>query len=124
MDNLKEINDVHGHLAGDMAVQIVAATLRSTLRSVDIAGRYGGDEFLIIIPQTSLDGARSIAEKVQAAMRKSEVQLTGGVVLRVTVSMGLAVLGPEPEDIDALIHRVDTALYNSKSAGKDRITVA
>lgn len=124
MDNLKEINDVHGHLTGDMAVQVVAATLRSTLRSVDIAGRYGGDEFLVIIPQTTLDGARSIAEKIQTAMRAAEVQLTGGATLAVTVSMGVAVLAREGEDMDGFIHRVDTALYDSKTRGRNRITLA
>ena len=124
MDDLKGINDVHGHLAGDMAVQVVAATLRSTLRSVDIAGRYGGDEFLVIAPQIPLEDARSIAEKIRTAVRSAEVQLSGGAHFRVTVSMGVGVLGPEPEDMDNFINRVDTALYNSKSAGKDRITLA
>jgi diguanylate cyclase (GGDEF)-like protein/PAS domain S-box-containing protein len=123
MDNLKDINDTHGHLAGDMAVQVVASTLRSTLRSVDIAGRYGGDEFLVI-PQTAIDGARNIAEKIQAAMQAAEVQLTGGGKLGVSVSIGITVLGGPDDDLDSLIQRVDTALYDSKSAGRNRITAA
>lgn len=124
MDNLKEINDRYGHLAGDMAIQMVAATLRSTLRSVDIAGRYGGDEFLLIIPETQIEGVQSIAEKIRQAIQRTEVRIDKDWSLPLSLSMGIAVLGPAPESVDGFIHRVDAALYQSKFEGKNRITVA
>ena len=123
IDNLKEINDAHGHLAGDLAIQLVSATLRSSLRNVDIAGRYGGDEFLVIVPGTSLAGARSIAEKVQTGTRRVEASIGGQKKISLSVSVGVASLEPS-DDMDRFISRVDAALYSSKQAGKDRVTAA
>lgn len=124
MDNLKEINDKHGHQAGDMAIQMVAATLRSSLRAPDIAGRYGGDEFLVIVPQTGIDGARAIAEKFRSQTQGIQIQLDAGKEVRLSVSMGITSLGPPPEDGDTIVNRVDQALYDSKHAGRNRITAA
>ncbi|MDA8098543.1 MAG: sensor domain-containing diguanylate cyclase [Nitrospiraceae bacterium] len=121
MDNLKEINDTHGHLAGDLAIQLVSATLRNTLRNVDIAGRYGGDEFLIVIPETNLEGTHNIAEKIRTATNATETNFEGKQ-LRVSVSMGIASLAPG-DDIDTFVTRVDVALYSSKHDGRNRITV-
>jgi len=123
MDNLKQINDNHGHNAGDLAIQLVAATLRNSLRNVDIAGRYGGDEFLVIVPETGPEGARSIAEKVRAGMQKTDVSIEGQKKVVVSVSIGVAALLPS-DDMDSIISRVDAALYASKQAGKNSITVA
>ena len=124
LDNLKEINDTHGHLAGDMALQLLSATVRNTLRSVDIAGRYGGDEFLLIVPQTALAGAMSIAEKIRSAAWKTEVQLEGERRITLSLSIGVARLGPLSENMDGLISRVDAALYTSKSTGRNKVTAA
>lgn len=124
IDNLKEINDTYGHIAGDTAIQLVAGMLRNSLRSVDIAGRYGGDEFLVIVPETGGEGARSIAEKVLDATRRAEFRVEGDRRLTVSLSVGIASIGPPPEGIDGLIRRVDEALYASKREGKNRITMA
>ncbi|MDH4161208.1 MAG: diguanylate cyclase [Nitrospirota bacterium] len=124
MDNLKEINDRHGHLAGDMAIQMVSATLRNVLRSVDIAGRYGGDEFLLIVPETQIEGVRSLAEKIREAIQRTEIRVDKEKTLAMSLSMGIATLASLPEDVDGLISRVDTALYNSKHSGRNRISVA
>jgi diguanylate cyclase (GGDEF)-like protein/PAS domain S-box-containing protein len=124
LDNLKEINDTHGHLAGDTTLQLLAATLRSSLRNVDIAGRYGGDEFLVIIPQTSAEGALSIAEKIRRAAERTEVRLEGDKRVAISLSIGVAELGPPPEDMDDLISRVDAALYASKNTGRNKVTLA
>jgi diguanylate cyclase (GGDEF)-like protein/PAS domain S-box-containing protein len=124
LDNLKEINDTHGHLAGDMTLQLLAATLRGSLRIVDIAGRYGGDEFLVIVPQTSTEGALSIAEKIRRAAERTEVRLEGGKSVAISLSIGVAGLAPPPEGMDSLISRVDAALYASKNAGKNKVTLA
>ena len=124
MDNLKGINDKHGHLAGDTAIQLVSATIRNVLRSVDIAGRYGGDEFLVIVPETPIEGARSIAEKVREAIQKTEIRLEGNKTLEMSMSMGIAALAALPENTDGFISRVDSALYSSKHAGRNRISAA
>jgi diguanylate cyclase (GGDEF)-like protein/PAS domain S-box-containing protein len=124
MDNLKEINDVHGHQAGDMAIQFTAATIRNALRASDIAGRYGGDEFLLIVPQTTRDGAQSIAEKIRTLTQKTRIQLEGDKQVGLSVSMGIAVLGAPPDNADSIVSRVDKALYDSKQAGRNRITLS
>jgi len=124
LDNLKEINDKHGHLSGDTTLQLLSATLRSSLRNVDIAGRYGGDEFLVVVPQTSAAGALSIAEKIRHAAKRTEVLLEGGKLAAISVSIGVAALGPLPEGMDGLVSRVDAALYHSKNTGRNKVTVA
>lgn len=124
LDNLKEINDTHGHLAGDTTLQLLSAAVRNTLRSVDIAGRYGGDEFLLIVPQTSVIGALSMAEKIRAAVEKTKVRLEGKKQIAISLSIGVAGLGPLPEDMDRLISRVDAALYISKNTGRNKVTTA
>lgn len=124
MDYLKEINDKHGHLAGDIALQLASATLRNALRTVDIAGRYGGDEFLVILPETHAEGARCIAEKIREDIMKTEMRLDGGVRVNLSLSMGIATLASSDEEADKVITRVDSALYDSKHAGRNRITIA
>ena len=124
LDNLKEINDTYGHLAGDTTLQLLSATLRGSLRNVDIAGRYGGDEFLVIVPQTSASGALSIAEKIRSATERTEVRLEDNKRIAISLSIGVASLAELPEDMDGLVSRVDAALYASKTSGRNRVTVA
>lgn len=124
LDNLKEINDTHGHIAGDTTLQIVAASLRSSLRNVDIAGRYGGDEFLVIVPQTASAGASSIAEKIRNAVQRTEVRIDDFNRVSISLSIGVASLNVPSETMDALVSRVDAALYASKNSGRNRVTIA
>lgn len=124
LDNLKEINDTHGHLAGDTTLQLLSATIRSSLRNADIAGRYGGDEFLVIVPHTSVDGATSIAEKIRSAAERTEVKLEGNKRIMLSLSIGVAGLDKPPEGMDGLVSRVDAALYTSKNTGRNKVTVA
>lgn len=124
LDNLKEINDTYGHIAGDTTLQLLSATIRSSLRNADIAGRYGGDEFLVIVPQTSLEGAASIAEKIRAAAERAEVKLEDEKRIRLSLSIGVAGLAKSPEGMDGLVSRVDAALYTSKNTGRNKVTVA
>jgi diguanylate cyclase (GGDEF)-like protein/PAS domain S-box-containing protein len=123
LDNLKVINDTRGHLAGDLAIQLLSATVRNSVRNVDFVGRYGGDEFLVIVPGTGPEGARSMAEKIQEVMGRTEAGIGGGHPVAVSVSIGIAGLSP-PDTIDRFISRVDAALYASKQAGRNRITVS
>lgn len=124
MDNMKEINDLHGHAAGDVAIQLVAGTLRNSLRNADIAGRYGGDEFLVIVPQTSIEGAMSIAEKIRSAAERTEVWIEGDKLVATSLSIGVAGLASPPGSMDSLISSVDAALYHSKNTGRNKVTVA
>ena len=124
LDNLKDINDRYGHLAGDTTLQVVASSLRSSLRNVDIAGRYGGDEFLVIVPQTASAGAPAIAEKIRNAVKMTDVRVDENTRVTISLSIGVASLNTPSETMDAFVSRVDAALYASKNAGRNRVTIA
>jgi len=120
MDNFKEINDIYGHIVGDDVLRVVADTLRKPLRSVDAIGRYGGDEFLIILPQTSLKGAESLAERLRSLVAETGFVAPDGKRLRLSVSIGVSNSG----DTNELIRKADTALYRSKHLGKNRVSAS
>ena len=121
LDDFKEINDRHGHLAGDQYLREIAGTVREQLRAADIACRYGGDEFCLLLPQTGAQGARAIAERIRSAVAGRVVSVEG-LALRTTVSIGLSVF-PENDDGDlrGLMRMADEALYRAKRAGRDRV---
>jgi len=118
IDNFKKVNDTYGHLVGDKVLKKVAETTKKTLRRSDIAIRYGGEEFLIILPHTDLDAAKIAAERIRKNIEKLNVD---GV--KVTVSIGIAdnSLSPRLED---LIRKADQALYIAKRTGKNRVVAA
>jgi diguanylate cyclase (GGDEF)-like protein/PAS domain S-box-containing protein len=118
LDDLKPINDVHGHAGGDHVIVTVAETLRSIVRAEDLVSRFGGDEFVVVLPYAaSLDAAGDVAAKIHAALRRPVV--LDGVEVPVTVSIGLAVVGPT-DDLDSVLVRADRALYRAKQSGKSR----
>jgi diguanylate cyclase (GGDEF)-like protein/PAS domain S-box-containing protein len=122
LDNFKEINDAYGHDTGDRALQTVSATLKSILRRTDIAGRYGGDEFMLILPETSLLGAESLADKILLEIRNTDLRLQDGRIVSLSMSIGVAgISGPE-ETVDSLVKRADDAMYRSKQGGRDRVS--
>ena len=121
IDDFKLYNDRNGHQAGDRALEITAQCLRSTLRKADVASRYGGEEFTILLPQTTLDEAGAIADRLrrkimQTRFPQGESQPLSGV----TVSIGLSTLGPALDSVEAIIRAADRALYHAKSHGKNR----
>ena len=118
LDHFKQINDAHGHSRGDEALAAVAATLRSALRESDFVGRYGGEEFLILLPDTGKQQAGVVAEKVRAAV---EAVALSNLELRVTASLGVATLPDDCGDADTLVRAADRALYSAKSRGRDRV---
>jgi len=122
-DDFKSINDTFGHLVGDQALRYISSRLSESIRAVDVVGRYGGEEFVIILPETALDGAVSAAEKILQNVRKSPLHLDGNR-LSITVSVGIAAVRHEDKNIDMLLHRADTALYIAKRSGKDRHAIA
>jgi diguanylate cyclase (GGDEF)-like protein len=120
IDHFKRVNDTHGHLAGDRVIRAIADTLRTSLRREDICSRWGGEEFLIILPETDLQRAGTVAEKLVARVRRAEIPWEGHSI-RVTVSIGYGVIEPGM-GVDELIRLVDDALYSAKAAGRDRIS--
>ncbi|MHB8845787.1 MAG: sensor domain-containing diguanylate cyclase [Nitrospirota bacterium] len=122
IDKFKKINDTFGHTAGDRALLAVAMVLQQTLRKSDIMGRYGGDEFMVILPETSLAGAKKLAEKVRHAVEKVDLEAPGSKHIRFTLSMGVAGCCAAAEDIDSLVALADTALYESKETGRNKVS--
>jgi len=122
LDRFKNINDTHGHAAGDEALQAVARALKSSLRKADIVGRYGGDEFMIILPETSLDGAKLLAEKIRSAVSDIVLELPGNKRLNLSLSLGVANCCSPIENIDTLVNLADAALYVSKHGGRNKVS--
>lgn len=124
IDNFKEINDTCGHDAGDRALQTLSATLTTILRKADIAGRHGGDEFMIILPETSAKGAEGLADKLLAAIRATDLRFRDERPVPITMSIGVARLEKDTDTMDSFIKRADDAMYLSKHRGKDRVSTA
>ena len=116
IDHFKNVNDTYGHDAGDMALQQVAATLKSSLREIDILGRIGGEEFAVLLPNISLHEAAVLAERVRKAVAGTSVEIPGGS-LTITISIGVAVLTNETSGIDNILKNADVAMYQAKSCG-------
>jgi diguanylate cyclase (GGDEF)-like protein len=118
LDDFKTVNDSHGHPAGDAVLRAVGETLGQGVRQVDLAGRYGGEEFALILPETDLAGALRLAERLRAKLEATAVELPSGVTLNATASFGVAVSDglSTPE---LLVVAADEALYAAKAAGKN-----
>lgn len=123
IDHFKLVNDRFGHPAGDAVLRELARLMRQAGRSADRVARTGGEEFWMLLPDTRLDGALQVAERLQALVRAHELALPQARV-RFTVSIGIAVAERPGESPDALLHRLDAALYRAKHGGRDRIEVA
>lgn len=119
LDNFKHINDQAGHEAGDVALCMLADNLHAELRAVDTAARFGGDEFVIILPQASTEGAVLVAERLRRRVEQTEVPGFG----HVTASFGVATFPTHASSRDTLVVAADRALYNSKESGRNRVSV-
>jgi len=118
LDNFKEINDAAGHETGDLALRLLADSVRANLREVDTAVRYGGDEFVVILPQANIQGALIVAERLRSRVGQIEVPGFG----RLSASLGLATFPVHGSSRDTLIHAADRALYSSKELGRNRVS--
>jgi diguanylate cyclase (GGDEF)-like protein len=121
LDRFKDINDRFGHEAGDTVLAAVGALLTSSVRTSDMVGRIGGEEFIVLAPDTDADGARTLAENLRAAL---QVEVVHGVDREITASLGVAVFPDMAQSAEALLRIADRALYASKGAGRNRVTVA
>jgi diguanylate cyclase (GGDEF)-like protein len=120
LDNFKSVNDRHGHQCGDDVLRAVAPVLAGSLRELDLAGRFGGEEFAIVLPGTSVTSARRIAEQIRRALAKVTVVAPGGEQIFVTASFGAAEF-PTNGSVASLVEAADRALYRAKRDGKDRV---
>lgn len=123
LDHFKDVNDVHGHAAGDCALREFVQRTRSVIRAYDVFGRIGGEEFLLIAPDTTTETAAALAERVLDKLR-SEPCTACSRIIRMTASAGVAGATPSDEDAETLLSRADHALYEAKRLGRDRVHVA
>jgi len=128
LDHFKQINDLHGHLAGDALLRKVSQAMTACLRATDTVGRYGGEEFLFIFPETTIEEARFVSEKIRRSVADIRLKDRSGSHFNTTVSIGLVEFGGSPEDPEkagtTLIGLADEALYLAKSQGRNCIRVA
>lgn len=129
IDDFKQINDSFGHIVGDRVLQYLTQVVRAKLRSADVIGRYGGDEFVILCPHTSAPEALSVAERIHASSASILVETNKGP-LTITISIGIAQMaysnlpGPDKSDtLENLLRCADQAMYASKKAGKNRTVI-
>jgi two-component system, cell cycle response regulator len=120
LDHFKWVNDTHGHLAGDAVLQEVARRMAACVRPYDTVGRYGGEEFLIVVPNSDSTGTMKLAERIRQAIESSPIVTPAGEI-QMTASLGVGVNdAPIPVEPQTLLHMVDEALYRAKRAGRNR----
>ncbi len=122
LDRFKSVNDTHGHPAGDRVLQEMAVILRESAREIDRLGRYGGEEFMVILPETDIEDAAVFVERVRREVARRPFDIQADEPLRMTISVGVATYPHESIDSpEALVKLADNALYAAKSAGRDRV---
>ena len=122
IDHFKSFNDSYGHLTGDQVLRLVGMSLNQTIKGQDITARYGGEEFAVVLPNTALRQALTVADHIRRAVMAKELKKksTGEILGRVTISVGVSMLKPG-DDTDSLIERADACLYAAKRAGRNRV---
>lgn len=121
VDHFKRINDMYGHDAGDIALRSIAAALSSSVRESNVVGRFGGEEFVVVLQETDLHGALLLAERLRRTVEELEIRGPHGEVLRVTASFGVSVISPKDPDCHSVLKRADSALYEAKATGRNRV---
>jgi diguanylate cyclase len=122
IDHFKSFNDSYGHLTGDQVLRLVGMSLKQTIKGQDITARYGGEEFAVVLPNTALRQALTVADHIRRAVMSKELKKksTGEILGRVTISVGVSILQPG-DDRDSLIERADACLYAAKRNGRNRV---
>ncbi len=119
-DNLKAINDAHGHETGNRLLRQIAQVAKTELRLTDVLGRYGGDEFIVLLPETPPKGAFIVAERIREMMANTPLEANGQLV-KCTVSIGAATFPDDGPSLDSLVARADRAMYHAKSTGRNKV---
>jgi len=123
VDHFKKFNDTYGHQTGDEVLKRVAAIMRKAVRTHDLPVRYGGEEFALVLPETDMQGAMAVAERVRRAIEMDSLE-AGGKTIKFTASLGVSVFPDSALEMDDLIKAADMALYKSKEGGRNRVTQA
>jgi diguanylate cyclase (GGDEF)-like protein len=123
VDDFKEINDTFGHGSGDRVLIELADLGRATCRAMDVVGRYGGDEFIFVLPLAGLEHAARFAERLRSRVARKRLRLTGTTRAQVTLSLGVSEFSSQRGDPDAMLQTADEALYRAKALGKNRVCV-
>lgn len=121
IDHFKSVNDRYGHATGDQVLKSVCAQIDQTVRESDSLGRYGGEEFILLLPETPLDRAVEVAERLRRMVENTKMRVDG-VEISVTLSIGAAAIGPDSKDSDSLVQSADRAMYQAKEAGRNRVS--
>lgn len=124
IDHFKQVNDTHGHAAGDAVIRDIALRLQTAARDTDLVARFGGEEFVVLLMESDVTAAVSYAERTRALIAASPVVAESGAQVRVTVSLGCTVLSAGDRDVQDAIDRADDALYGAKAAGRNRVRVS
>ena len=123
IDHFKAVNDTYGHLAGDAVLAAVSAAMRDLLRDCDLCGRFGGEEFALLLPRTTATQALEITERIRQGISQLAIPRDGTAAIRVTISIGVAVPSQARRTLDDLLAAADHALYQAKSSGRDRVVI-
>ncbi len=123
IDHFKQVNDTYGHGAGDIVLRGVAQTVRANLRTTDVIGRYGGEEFMLILTETGVDDAAALAEKLRDLVQRARHEVAGNPDLSVTVSIGIAGGEGKLLRVDELVRDADAAMYSAKALGRNQTYV-
>jgi diguanylate cyclase (GGDEF)-like protein len=122
LDHFKNVNDTHGHATGDQVLESLAMICKNELREIDILGRYGGEEFCVLLPESNLLDARKVATRLCQRIQETTFE-TDRTSVKITISLGIAELDSTCKDLDELLNRADVALYTAKQQGRNRVRV-
>ena len=123
LDHFKAINDLHGHQFGDEVLRSLARSVRETMRTIDTVGRYGGEEFVVILPETDYWQAMIVAERLRVRIATTTFANTPtGSTVAITISIGVAAFSKDGDSLDDLIRTADNALYHAKRNGRNRVS--
>lgn len=124
IDHFKKVNDTYGHVHGSELLKEVAEVIQKNIRVVDFGARYGGDEFVIVLPETGKDEAFNIAERIRSSIEKNKFLERGGLSIHFTASLGVATFPQDADSKDGLIKMADHAMYDSKKTSRNKVTLA
>lgn len=121
VDHFKKVNDTYGHSAGDTALKVMAKTLQKTIRATDVAGRFGGEEFLVLAPNSDINATRALAERILQSIRDEDIPHSEMEAFHITVSIGVASNSHQANDAESILNVADKALYRAKDEGRNRV---